>query len=172
MKITQYFPNPLFRKDGAQLSKLGNGTITYEAGGNHRFLQLQAKDTDGMQCALTLTGLPTGVPMRFTFAAYVPAASTSFRNDCLCVVGYGSWTPLSQIGVTFSEHLGETWTYSGEFTVPDGVTGIQLVFNSPKIYGQTVTIDNPRLMTKTDWDTYQAWKDRPSYLYWDLMPRS
>ena len=38
MMITQYYPNPLFRKSGAKHRQSGNGTITYEAGNEHRFL--------------------------------------------------------------------------------------------------------------------------------------
>ena len=40
--ITQYYPNPLFRKSGAQHRQTGNGTMTYEAGDEHRLLQLSS----------------------------------------------------------------------------------------------------------------------------------
>lgn len=63
-----------------------------------------------------------------------------------------------------------TYEYTVEFTLPEHKDPLQLVFNSPSVSGQAVTLDNPKLMTKDDWTRYQAMEDRPLYIYWDLMP--
>ena len=171
--ITQYYPNPLFRKSGAQHVQSGNGTMTYEAGNEHRYLQLSSADDTGMQCSLNLKGLPpAGTRMVFSINAFVPSGATKFRNECLAVFGsaYEGWTTIALIGQDFASHLGQTMTYQSSFTIPADADPIQVIFNSPSVNGQSVTFDNPKLMTKDDWDRYQAMEDRPSYVYWDLMP--
>ncbi|WP_289068411.1 hypothetical protein [uncultured Bifidobacterium sp.] len=171
--ITQYYPNPLFRKSGAKHGQTGNGTMTYEAGNEHRFLQLSSADDTGMQCSLNLTGLPaTGTRMMFSIRAFIPSGATGFRNGCLAIFGsaYEGWTEVARAGSDFGSHLGQTGEYTVEFTLPEHKDPLQLVFNSPSVSGQAVTLDNPKLMTKDDWDRYQVMEDRPQYVYWDLMP--
>ena len=173
MMITQYYPNPLFRKSGAKHGQSGNGTMTYEAGGEHRYLQLSSADDTGMQCALNLTGLPSaGTRMVFSINAFIPSGATGFRNNCLALFGYSyeGWTEVAITGSDFGSHLGQTYGYTVEFTLPEHKDLLQLLFNSPSVSGQLVMFDNPKLMTKDDWDRYQAMEDRPSYVYWDLMP--
>ena len=173
MMITQYYPNPLFRKSGAKHRQSGNGTITYEAGSEHRFLILKSADDTGMQCALNLKGLPpAGTRMMFSINAFIPSGATGFRNDCLVIFGaaYEGWTEVARTGSDFGSHLGQADEYKVEFTLPEYKDQLQLIFNSPSVSGQEVTLDNPKLMTKDDWDRYQAMEDRPAYVYWDLMP--
>lgn len=168
--ITQYYPNPLFRKSGAKHVQSGNGTMTYEAGVEHRFLQLSSADDKGMQCSLLMYGLPKGTPMMFNIVAFVPSGATSFRNGGLVTIGYGNWTTIAVVGQDFASHLGQTMAYRSSFTIPADADQIQVIFNSPSVNGQSVTFDNPMLMTKYDWDRYQAMEDKPSRIYWDLMP--
>ena len=171
MMITQYYPNPLFRKSGAKHVQSGNGTMTYEADSEHRYLlHLSSADDMGMQCSLPLQGLPKGTPMIFGITAFVPRGATSFRNGGLVTIGYGSWTTITVVGQDFASHLGQTAIYRSSFTIPADADDIQVVFNSPSVNGQSVTLDNPTLMTKDDWDRYQAMEGRPPRIYWDLMP--
>lgn len=168
--ITQYYPNPLFRKSGAQHRQTGNGTMTYEAGDEHRLLQLSSADETGMQCSLSLHGLPKGTPMTFGITAFVPSDATSFRNGGLVTIGYGSWTTIAVVGQNFASHLGQTADYRSSFTIPADADTLAIIFNSPSVAGKSVTFDNPKFMTKDDWDRYQAMEDKPSRIYWDLMP--
>lgn len=171
--ITQYYPNPLFRESGAKHVKSGNGTMTYEDGVEHRFLKLSSTDNTGMQCSLNLTGLPAaGTQMVFSITAFITSGATRFRNDCLALFGstYGGWTEVAGVGSDFGSHLGQANEYTVEFTLPEHKDLLQLVFNSPSVSAQSVTLDNPKLMTKDDWGQYQAMKDKPSRIYWDLMP--
>lgn len=173
MMITQYYPNPLFRKTGVRHRQSGNGTMTYEAGNFHRYLQLLSADNTGMQCALDLTDLPAaGTRMMFSIKASVPSGATGFRNRCLAIFGFGGegWTEVARTGNDFASHLGQMYEYKVEFTLPEHKDPLQLIFNSPSVSGQSVTFDNPKLMTKDDWDRYQAMEDRPAYVYWNLMP--
>ena len=170
--ITQYYPNPLFRKSGAKHWQSGNGTITYEAGSEHRFLILKSADDTGMQCALNLKGLPpAGTRMMFSIRAFIPSSATGFKNNCLVIFGaaYEGWTEVARTGSDFGSHLGQTGEYTVEFTLPEYKDQLQLIFNSPSVSGQSVTFDNPMLMTKDDWTRYQAMEDKPSRIYWDLM---
>lgn len=172
MMITQYYPNPLFRKSGAKHGQLGNGTMAYEYGGEPR-LRLSSADDSGMQCSLTLKGLPpAGTRMMFSTNAFVPPGATGFRNNCLVIFGasYEGWTEVAKTGQDFGSHLGQTHEYKVEFTLPEYKDRLQLIFNSPSVSGESVTFDNPKLMTKDDWDRYQAMEDKPEYVYWDLMP--
>ena len=171
--ITQYYPNPLFRKTGARHGQSGNGTMTYEAGNEHRFLLLKSADDTGMQCALKLKGLPpAGTRMVFSINAFIPSGATGFKNNCLVIFGsaYEGWTEVARAGSDFESHLGQTYEYKVEFTLPEHKDLLQLIFNSPSVSGQSVTFDNPKFMTKDDWTRYQAMEDRPAYVYWDLMP--
>ena len=171
--ITQYYPNPLFRESGAKHVQSGSGTMIYEAGGEHRLLPLWSGDDTGMQCALNLTGLPpAGTRMVFSINVFIPSGSTKFRNACLAIFGLADegWTEVARAGSDFGSHLGQTYEYRVEFTLPEHKSLFQLIFNSPSVSGQSVTFDNPKLMTKDDWDRYQAMEDRPSRIYWDLMP--
>ena len=171
--ITQYYPNPLFRKSGAKHVQSGNGTMAYEAGSANRFLILTPADETGMQCSLNLTGLPAaGTRMVFSIATFIPPGATKFRNGCLAVFGFsdGGWTEVAKVGSDYAEHIGQTHTFMTEFAMPVHESPLQLVLNSPSVSGQTITFDNPKLMTKDDWDRYQAMEDRPAYVYWDLMP--
>ncbi|MBW3081953.1 hypothetical protein [Bifidobacterium phasiani] len=166
MRITQYYPNPLFRDTGAKHSQSGNGTMRYQD--NH--LMLVSADSTGMQCPLRFTGIPLGETLVFRFLAYVPEESTGFRNGCLCTIGYGSWTTVASIGMEYRDHLGSTYTYAQEFTIPSGADNVQFLFNSPTVANQSVTFDAPLLMTKADYSAYLAMQDRPERVYWDLMP--
>lgn len=171
--ITQYYPNPLFRKSGAKHMQSGNGTMAYEAGSANRFLILTPADDTGMQCRLNLTSLPAaGTRMVFSIATFIPPGATKFRNGCLAVFGFsdGGWTEVAKVGSDYAEHIGQTHTFKTEFAMPVHEAPLQLVLNSPSVSGQAVTFDNPKLMTKDDWDRYQAMEDRPAYVYWDLMP--
>lgn len=171
--ITQYYPNPLFRKTGARHVQSGNGTMTYEYGDEHRFLRLSSADDEGMQCALKLTGLPpAGTRMVFSINAFIPSGATGFKNGCLAVFGFADegWTEVARAGSDFGSHLGQAVEYTVEFTLPEHKDLLQLIFNSPSVSGKSVTFDNPKLMTKDDWDRYQAMEGRPAYVYWDLMP--
>ena len=144
--ITQYYPNPLFRKSGAKHGQTGNGTMTYEAGNEHRFLQLSSADDTGMQCSLNLTGLPaTGTRMMFSIRAFIPSGATGFRNGCLAIFGsaYEGWTEVARAGSDFGSHLGQTGEYTVEFTLPEHKDPLQLVFNSPSVSGQPVTHHTP-----------------------------
>ena len=171
--ITQYYPNPLFRKSGAKHEQSGNGTMTYEAGGKHRYLQLSSADDVGMQCSLNLKSLPpAGTRMMFSIIAFIPSGATKFKNSCLAIFGYAyeGWNEVARAGSDSGAHFGQTYEYTVEFTLPEHKDLLQLLFNSPAVSGQSVTLDNPKLMTKDDWDRYQAMEDRPEYVYWDLMP--
>lgn len=171
--ITQYYPNPLFRKSGAKHVQSGNGTMAYETGSANRFLILTSADDAGMQCALNLTGLPAaGTRMVFSIGTFIPSGATKFRNGCLAVFGLagGGWTEVAKVGSDYAGHVGQAHTFVTEFVMPVHESLLQLVLNSPSVSGQSVTFDNPKLMTKADWDRYQAMEDRPSYIYWDLMP--
>ena len=168
--ITQYYPNPLFRKTGAKHVQYGNGTMTYEAGSGHRFLQLSSADDKGMQCSLPMYGLPKGRPMMFSIDAFVSSGATSFRNGGLVTIGYDSWTTIAVVGQDFASHLGQTMACRSSFTIPADADPIQVIFNSPSVNGQSVTFDNPMFMTMDDWNRYQAMEDKPQRIYWDLMP--
>lgn len=171
--ITQYYPNPLFRNSGAKHLQTGNGTMTYEAGKEHCYLQFSPTDNTGMQCSLKLNDLPAaGTQMVFSISAYISPGATGFRNGCLALFGFlgDDWTNVVKVGADFAEYLGQTHNYMGEFVMPVHKSALELVFNSPSIAGQSVTFDNPKLMTKDDWTQYQAMEDKPDYVYWDLMP--
>ena len=171
--ITQYYPNPMFRKSGAKHVQSGNGSLTYEAGVEHRFLQLSSVDDTGMQCALILTGLPpAGTRMMFSINAFITSGATKFRNGCLAVFGfsYEGWTVVARVGADYESHLGQTYVSTVEFTMPVHESPLQLVLNSPSVANQSVTFDNPNLMTKNDWTRYWSMEDRPDRIYWDLMP--
>lgn len=171
--ITQYYPNPLFRNSGAKHVQSGNGTMTYEDGGEHRFLKLSSTDNTGMQCSLNLSGLPAaGTRMVFSIGTFITSGATKFRNGCLAVFGFagGGWTEVAKVGRDYAGHVGQAYTFVNEFVMPVHESPLQLVFNSPSIANQSVTFDNPKLMTKDDWTRYNAMEDRPQYVYWDLMP--
>ena len=171
--ITRYYPNPMFRKSDAKHVQTGNGTMTYEDGSEHRFLKLSSTDNTGMQCSLNLRGLPAaGTRMVFSISTFIPSGATKFRNGCLAVFGFadGGWTAVAKVGSDYAGHVGQAYTFVTEFVMPVHESPLLLVFNSPSIANQSVTFDNPKLMTKDDWTRYQAMEDRPLYIYWDLMP--
>ena len=171
--ITQYYPNPLFRKSGARHNQTGNGTMTYEAGDKHRLLILKSADDTGMQCPLELKGLPpAGTLMVFSITTFIAPGATKFRNGCLAIFGFGDegWTAVAKVGRDYAGHVGTTHKFATEFVMPVHDSPLQLVFNSPSIANESVTFDNPNLMTKDDWTRYNAMEDRPEYVYWDLMP--
>ncbi len=108
MMITQYYPNPLFRKSGAKHVQSGNGTMAYETGSANRFLILTPADDTGMQCSLNLTGLPAaGTRMVFSIGTFIPSGATKFRNGCLAVFGLagGGWTEVAKVGLRPVGHV-------------------------------------------------------------------
>ena len=172
MMITQYYPNPLFRNSGAKHVQQGNGTMTYEYGSENRYLNLSSADDTGMQCSLNLKSLPpAGTRMVFSIGTFITSGATKFRNGCLAVFGFGDggWTAVAKVGSDYAGHVGTTHNFVTEFVMPVHESPLQLVFNSPSIANESVTFDNPKLMTKDDWTRYQAMEDKPAYVYWDLM---
>ncbi|NMM99419.1 hypothetical protein [Bifidobacterium olomucense] len=163
--ITQYFPNPLFDANGLLPGVNQNSHATVRA--ENQQLKVISTDAVGAQVSVTLLDLPTDTSMVFSIAYYSPVPASQIRNGCMCVVGYGSWTALANLGKPTSAGSNVSRV---EFTTPGERAGIQFVFNGPLASGSGTVFDTPMLMTKSDWDWWQANKPINRVLSGNIMP--
>lgn len=164
--ITNYYPNPMFAVGGARHNLTGGkADLDYQSSVQH--LWIGSTSDEGGQAALNLT-MPAG-PAVF-YAMVFTASEAVMRNGCAVTIGYtdsaGKWVTVASIG---QPQAGKTVSVVGSFTAPG--RQFSILFNSPGKNGDSITFDNPMLLTKSDWDWWQ--ENKPATRFnGDLMPLS